>query len=490
VNTQIIYKLLSLVLLALTGAFCMCVLAGWIWGESLTDQSMQGFLITIAISIGLSSIFHLLGRKGEIKLFRREALCAIGVSWILATIVGSIPYILIVEDCHFSDALFECSSGLTTTGATAFPNFYEFPKSLLFWRSLSQWVGGLGVVVFFVALLSSLGAGAKILFSNESSGTSSDFDSGRIQQGAFILMLYYVGLSILCMIAYKLGGMNWFQAVNHGMTTVATGGFSTESLSMEQFNSPRLEWISIVFMAVSGTTFVFVIRLLRGRATSLRQNHEVYWFYGILLVSTALLVLYLVELTGDYPSWDMLRTAAFQSVSIMTTTGYSSANFDQWLPPAKMLLIILMIIGGCSGSTSGGVKVVRIIIAFRAAIRSIVQSFRPNVTLPIRMGGQLMGERAINSVTVFLMLMITLQVSAMLFVSANEPHLSFLGTFSSVQATLFNIGPGFGAVGPAENFHFLRASTKVFLSFLMILGRLELYAVLVLFSPSFWKRFS
>lgn len=489
-NTSIIYKLLSLVLLALTGAFGLCMCAGWGWGESLQDKSMQGFLYTIGISVALAALFHMLGRKGELKLFRREALCAIGVSWILATLVGALPYLVIVEGCDFSDALFESSSGLTTTGATAFPNFHEFPKSLLFWRSLSQWVGGLGVVVFFVALLSSLGAGAKILFSNESSGTSSDFDNGRIQRGAFILMIYYLAISGICTLAYKLAGMDWFQAVNHSMTTIATGGFSTEPMSMEQFQSPLIEWISIFFMTLSGTTFVYVLRLLRGRTEVLKQNNEVYWFYCTLIISTGLLTLYLIELTGNLPDHNMVRMAAFQAVSIMTTTGYSTANFDEWIPAAKMLLIIIMIVGGCSGSTSGGVKVVRIVIAFRAAIRSIVHSFRPNVTLPMRMSGQLLSERAIHSVTVFLMLMVSLQVFAMLFVSANEPQLSFLGTFSCVQATLFNIGPGFDAVGPTQNFQFLRASTKIFLSILMILGRLELYAVLVLFSPSLWKRFS
>ena len=489
-NTAIIYKLLSMVLLALCGAFGSCIVAGLVMGENLGDPSLEAFEITILFSLGLAGIFWILGRTGETKLFRREAMCAIGLSWILATLVGALPYALIVEDCDLSDALFESASGLTTTGATAFWNFYDFPASLLFWRSLSQWVGGLGVVVFFVAVLSSLGAGAKILFTNESSATSADFDQGRVQQGAFALMIYYLGLSLLCMLAYKAGGMDWFQAINHSMTTVATGGFSTEATSIEEFNSPLIEWIAIVFMALSATTFLFVIRLFRGQTRILKQNHEVYWFYGFLLTSTALLTLYLVELTGELPSHDSIRTAAFQATSILTTTGYASTDFDTWLPPAKMLLMILMFIGGCSGSTCGGVKVVRFVVALRSALRSVTHAFRPNVTIPMRMSGQNLSERAIFGVTLFLMLMAALQILSMLFVSAMEPNLSFLGVFSCVQATLLNIGPGFEAVGPTENFHFLRASTKTFLSLLMILGRLELYAVLVLFAPSVWKRFS
>lgn len=490
-NTAIIYKLLSMVLLALCAAFVSCIGVGLLMGESFGDRSIMAFETTIGISVLLALLFYVLGRKGEAKhLYRREALCAIGLSWILATLVGAIPYVLTVEHCDISDAIFESSSGLTTTGATAFWNFYEFPSSLLFWRSLSQWVGGLGVVVFFVAILSSLGAGAKILFSNESSGTSADFDQGRVQHGAFVLLIYYLIISAACLLSYRLAGMDWFQAINHCMTTVATGGFSTEAGSIEDFNSPLIEWISIVFMALSATTFLFVIRLFRGQTHILRQNNEVYWFYSILLISTGLLTLYLVELTGALPGHDSIRMAAFQAVSIMTTTGYSSTDFDSWLSPAKMLLIVLMFIGGCSGSTGGGVKVVRIAVALRAALRSVIHAFRPNMTISMRMSGQNLSERTLHNVTLFLMLMGALQILAMLFLSAMEPELSFLSVFSCVQATLFNIGPGFEAVGPTENFHFLRASSKTFLSLLMILGRLELYAVMVLFAPSVWKRYS
>ncbi|MEM8867694.1 MAG: TrkH family potassium uptake protein [Verrucomicrobiota bacterium] len=489
-NAAIIYKLMSLAMFALSGAFGLCIAVGFINGEQLSDDSIKAFLTTVAFTGALGVGFHLLGKRGVAKIFRREALCAIGLSWILSTLVGALPYVLTVEGCDLSDAIFESSSGLTTTGATAFSNFAEFPKSLLFWRSLSQWVGGLGVVVLFVALLTSLGAGAKILFTNESSGASGDFESGRIQNGAFRLMLVYVGITASCTIAYKLAGMNWFQAINHAMTTAATGGFSTEPNSIEQFQSPLIEWIAIFFMALSGTTFVVVIRLFMQRSLAIRQSREVWWFYGILAGATALLTLYLVELTGELPSHDSIRMAAFQAVSIMTTTGYSSVDFDAWLPPAKMLLVILMFIGGCSGSTAGGVKVVRVIVALRAAGRSIVHAFRPNIAMPIRMGGQLLSERAIQSIIIFLMLMVSLQIISMLFLSAMEPDLSFLGVFSCVQATLFNIGPGFEAVGPTENFHFLRAPTKLYLSLLMTLGRLELYAVMVLFVPSVWRRFS
>ncbi|MGC6455539.1 MAG: TrkH family potassium uptake protein [Coraliomargaritaceae bacterium] len=482
--------MLGKVLLVLAGAFSLCILVGLLNGEALFEnRSCQAFLICVVVSLLLSGLFHYLGRNSRDRMFRREALCLIGLSWLLATFIGAIPYLLIVEDCSFSDAVFECSSGLTTTGATAFNHFHEFPASLLFWRSLSQWMGGLGVVVFFVALLSSLGAGAKILFSSESSGSAADFDQGRIQHGAVILMLYYLAISSVCAIAYKLAGMTWFQAVNHSMTTIATGGFSTEAESIKHFQSPLIEWIAILFMALSATTFLFVIRVFSRRWHLLRNGQEVYWFYAILLGSTLLLTIYLVELTGQLPTADSLRTALFQAVSIMTTTGYASTDFETWLPPAKMLLITLMFIGGCSGSTAGGVKVIRILIAMRGSLRSVAHAMRPNLTLSMRMGGKPLRESAVQNVVIFLMLMIVLQILSMLFVSANEPELTFLSTFSCVQATLFNIGPGFDQVGPYDNFHFLRGSTKLYLSLLMTLGRLELYAVLVLFTPMAWRKF-
>ena len=476
-------------MLALACAFVLCMCTGIYLGESIYDSSVRAFLITNVITISLAVLFHLLGRRGKTKLFRREALCAIGLSWVLAIIIGALPYTL-TTDCDLSDAIFESASGLTTTGATAYANFAEFPKSLLLWRSLSQWVGGLGVVVFFVAVLSSLGAGAKILFSNESSGTSTDFDHGRIQSGAFYLMIFYLGVSLACMCAYKIAGMDWFQAVNHAMTTVATGGFSTETASIKHFQNPAIEWVAIIFMTLSATTFIYMIRLIRGQTHMMRQSSEVYWFYGILATSIGLLTLYLVELTGKIPDHDLIRSATFQAVSIMTTTGYTSADFNQWLPPAKMLLMILMFVGGCSGSTAGGVKVIRIVIALRAAVRSVALSFRPNITIPMRTGGQYLSERAIHNVILFLLLLVALQIFSMLFVSTLEPELEFISVFSCVQATLFNIGPGFDAIGPSENFHFLRPTTKIYLSLLMVLGRLELFAVMVLFIPSVWRRFS
>lgn len=460
-------------------------------GEALTAPSIQSFVYCIVGTLLLSASLHWLSGRGDRKFFRREALCAIGVTWILCTLIGAVPYYLIVDGCSPAAAIFEAASGLTTTGATNFAHFDEFPPSLLFWRSLSQWVGGLGVVVFFVALLSSLGAGAKILFTNESSATSADFDQGRIQSGALQLVLYYLVLSALCIGAYQLAGMSWFQAINHGMTTIATGGFSTESNSIEAFNSPCIEWICIGFMLLGGTTFFHAIRLIKGRPPAWKQWDEVLTFYSLVVVASCAFAWILVQ--DPDPTVALLptlRSALFQAVSILTTTGYSSTDFNHWQLSAQLLLLGLMVVGGCSGSTSGGIKIIRIMIAVRTLIRSISLAFRPNLTLPMRSGGSILAAQAINAITTFILLMVSLQMLVALIVAIIEPNLSFMTLYSATQACLYNIGPGLDAVGPSQNYGFFSQVTKLLFALVMILGRLELYAVMVLFVPSFWRRYA
>ena len=377
-NTAIIYRLLSMVLVALAAAFAVCGGAGLLSGETISDRAPRAFALSILITLFLAAVAYWLARQGTAKLFRREALCTIGLSWILATLVGAIPYILIVKDCSIADAIFESCSGITTTGATAFPEFHEFPKSLLYWRSLSQWIGGLGVVVFFVAILSSLGAGAKILFSNESSARSSDFEEGRVQRGAFHLMLYYFGLTLACLFAYRLGGMNWFQAINHAMTTVATGGFSTEPLSIGQFNSPLIEYTTIIFMILAGTNFTLLYLVLLRRAGKIFQDVEFRTYLGIILVVTSAVIFFGMRADdGGFDSFgNSARYGLFQVVSILTTTGYGTADFNGWNNFGRGILLLLMFVGGCAGSTGGGMKVIRHILFYKILRLEIEKAHR------------------------------------------------------------------------------------------------------------------
>nr|WP_234043825.1 TrkH family potassium uptake protein [Cerasicoccus arenae] len=425
-------------------------------------------------------------------MFRKEALATIGLGWILASLLGAIPYYLILPDSTFADGVFESASGFTTTGASVYGDLSIFPRGLLFWRCLSQWIGGLGVVVFFVAILSFLGAGAKILYSHESSGTSTDIESGRIQQGVLQILYLYLALSAACALILRALGMSWYDAVCHMFATLSTGGFGVYNSSLGAFPSPAIQWTVIVFMALGGTSFFVLLRVMQGRFRALFTNTEVIAYYSIIGISTLMLTLMLMtELGHGATDWEAsLRAAAFQTVSIMTTTGFSTVDYQQWLPVGHMLLLFLMVIGGCSGSTGGGAKVVRIVVAFKVCRLQIEKAYRTRVVRPLHINGKVLDKDDQDSIVTWLLLLFLVLTGGIMIVALLEHSLGFTAQVTSVFACLFNIGPGLAEVGPTQNYGFLREPTKLVLSLLMILGRLELYAVLVLFSPALWKRFS
>ena len=491
-NIKIIQKLLSLVYFALASAFLLCLFGGLWLGEPFESQSVKGFIKSILIVLIMAIALRQCSRahSKQSSFFRREALCTIGLSWLSTSLFGALPFYFGIDNCSFVDAVFESTSGLTTTGATIFSDFSDLSYSMFLWRSLSQWIGGLGVLVFFVAILTSLGAGAKILFSNESSATASDFEQGRIQDGVIKLLVFYLSLTGLCFFAYKLAGMNWFDAVNHAMTTIATGGYSTHSESFAHFNNLKIELVSVCFMLISATTFIFLIRILEGSKDVLKKGTEVYAFYVLTIISTSLIAFSISQTTIEAINFNGLRHALFQTVSIITTTGYTSGNYDLWTPLAKIILMFLMVVGGCSGSTSGGLKIIRVIIAFKAIFKTIVQTYRPNKTIITRFGSKTLSDAFVQNILLYILFIFTIQGVSVIILSFLEPSLNLISLFSVAQSSLYNIGPGFEAIGPTQDFGFLNAQTKLFLSFLMILGRLEIYALVVLFIPNIWKRYS
>lgn len=448
-----------------------------------------GFGYSFGVALLLGMLLLLLGRKKEKTFFKKEALAVIGLGWISASLVGALPYLFIVPDCSYADAFFEAASGLSTTGASIFGQFEHFPKSLLFWRSLSQWIGGMGVVVFFIAILSFLGAGGKILYSNEASASAADLDSPRIQSGVIRIGVLYLGLSVLCMLAFKLGGMTTFDAINHTFTTLSTGGFSTLEASFGGFNSPLLEWMAILFMILGGTSFLWILFVINRSWRNVRTHTEVLGYFGIITLATSLTTV--VIFSDGYTNWnDAIRTSMFQVVSVMTTTGFTTADFSEWHLLAQVILMALMAVGGCSGSTAGGLKVTRIQVGLKAARRMIASSFSKRVIRPITMNGRVLNKISREEVVTYLLLSVWVIFFSVPLLALLEPELSYLGSYSAVLACFFNIGPGMAEFGPTQNFGFLHDSTKYLLSFLMIIGRLELYAILALFLPSFWKRFS
>ncbi len=490
-NYRIISKLLSVIVATLAVAFLICLGMGQVFDTTVREDGVfDEWLVCTAGTAALALIFMLLGRGSGNKLLRKEALTVIGVGWILASLIGAMPFYLIMEEATLADAIFETASGLTTTGATVFSNVESFPTSLLFWRCLSQWIGGLGVVVFFVALLSSLGAGAKILFSHESSGHSADIDSGRVQHGVMQIMLMYLGLSTACAVAYHLGGMDWYDALCHMFTTVSTGGFGTYNSSVAAFQSPTLEWLVIIFMALGGTSFFVMLRIAKGDMRFVFKNTEFIYYYVTMGVFSVLLTLILLAegIVGDVG--EAFRQSTFQAVSLMTSTGFTTVDYQLWPNVAHTLLLTAMIIGGCSGSTAGGTKVVRFAVALKVCRQQIERAFRTRVVRPLYMNGRVLDKEDQENVINYVLLLSIVCFASLPILALLQHQLSFEGGFSAMLACLFNVGPGFNEVGPTLNYSYFSEPAKLFLALLMIMGRLELYAVLVLFTPSLWKRFS
>ena len=489
-NLRIIFRLQGVIVFTLAIAFLVCFGVS-LFPSPITSETAaeRGFLTCAALALAISLGLILAGRGCPPRMFRREALCVIGTGWIVATLVGALPYVIIDKNLGVIDAIFESASGLTTTGASIYSNVEVLPHSLLFWRALSQWIGGMGVVVFFVAILGFLGAGGKILYSNEASGSTADFDEPRVQSAVLHLWLVYLGLSALCAIVFWAGGMGVYDALCHMFATVSTGGFSTRNSSMGAFDSPVLEWSTTVFMIVSGTSFVLLARAARGHFDMIRRNSEAKAFVLILLISSVAIAVFLLT-QGATTDWHKaFRDSAFQVASIMTTTGFATDDYDFWPTFPKVLLLVLMIIGGISASTAGGVKLGRVVIAWKVVLRGIEKEFRPRVVRLVRINGKPVDDEAVRDVLIFLVLVSLLCVIAVPVTSAFEPNLSVQASVSSVFASLFNIGPALGELGPTDNYSGLHDYTKVMLSMLMIMGRLELYAVLVLFSPQLWRNF-
>ena len=487
-NYSIIFKILSMVFAIMAGAFSVCAGVSVLYADNtLEGEAMPSWICVIALSLMLALAFYIPSRNAPTKLFKKEAMCIIGLAWTLASLVGALPYVLIL-DCPFSEAFFESTSGLTTTGASVFGDFSAFPHSLMFWRCLSHWIGGLGVVVFFVAILSFLGFGGRILYAHEASANSGGgMETERIQSGAMRILEVYTAISVICFITFKLCGMGWFDGICHMFSTVSTGGFSVYEDSIAHYDSRLIDWAVIIFMFIGGVSFTAIILAVEFRHKKLAQNTE-FWTYLGIIIFASLIICALI--CSTQPSlFDAFTHSVFQTVSIMTTTGLASAPYQQWLPAAHIVLFILMIIGGCAGSTSGGLKVSRALASFKILLRDIEKSFRPRVVRTVTLNGKSLDESDKNSILSFVVLYSFIAIVAFLIFTIFEPNASIITCITGILSALSNVGPGFGDIGPDKTYAFMADHTKIFLAVLMIMGRLEFYAVLVLFMPSLWKKF-
>jgi len=465
-------------------------------------EVVRGFLVAALVAAGLGVVL-MVGARGSLRtpegrptFFLREGLAVVALAWLLAGVVGATPFLLAGATDSWNKALFESVSGFTTTGATIFTaeEVDRLPMGVAFWRALTHWVGGIGIVVLFVALLPT---GGRSLFRSE----AREAEGARVHDAALALVRIYVGLTGAHVIALWLAGVGLFDSITHAFSTMATGGFSNHGASVAFFGSPLVEGIVIVFMILAGTNFAFWRELLshgpRRGFERIRRSTELRLYLGLLAGGSLFLTLVLWFWGGsngaegvdlpDYSSFLLcLRHATFNLVSIQTCTGYATADFDRWPDTCRFLLMTLAFVGGCAGSTAGGIKVVRLAVIARASIAAVRSFARPRAVVRVSLDGENLDDSSVSSVARYVILWILAAICGSLALTVCGVGLTEAVT--SVVSCLNNVGPGLGAVGPAGDYGHLSGAARLVLCVVMIAGRLEFYALIALFLPDLWRR--
>ncbi len=454
-------------------------------------RDRPAFVASFAVGLLISFLLFRAGKRRADyeELGIREAISVVGFSWIIASAVGALPYLFSGVTATYTDAFFETMSGFTTTGATVLANVEGAPRGILLWRSLTHWIGGMGIIVLSLAVLPFLGVGGMELYKAEVPGPTPEKITPRVQQTALYLWEVYVLLTALQTALLLAGGMGFFDALNHSFATIATGGFSTKNASVGHFGSAYFEWVITLFMFLSGVNFSLHFLMLTGRARSVLRDEELRGYTALAIAASVVIACFLLGQGFFDRAEPALRAAAFQVVSLMTTTGFVTANYDLWPEFTRFLLFLLMVVGACAGSTGGGCKVVRFQLLGRQIHAEIRSLLHPRAIVNTRVNGQVVSSRSLSSVTAFFMLYIVIMVFSTLAITAfGHPRLDFVTSLSGVVACLSNVGPGLASLGPAETFAWLPGGVKWILSFCMLAGRLELFAVVLLFVPGTWTR--
>ena len=481
-NWQIIVPVVSGALLAvglgLTACFAVAVAGGD--GASLAFGAPAAAILPLAV-LGVASA----RRLRSMPLRARDGFFAVTMAWVAAAAAGALPFLLHGTFDAPEDAFFESMSGFTTTGATLLHRIESQPDAILLWRSLTQWLGGVGIVVLVVAIAPATGLASQRVFYAETSGVTAERLTPRIADTAKIIWAIYLTLTSLGFAAYWLAGMSPWDALNHVFTSVATAGFSTRTASIAAFDSLAVELVAITLMAAAGVNFAFYWRAMRGRDRLWPQAAEVRAYFLILAGGTAVVTVGLV--LSDYAGGAAraLRDAAFTVVSLVTTTGYTTADFDEWPDSLRVTLLALMFVGGCAGSTAGGLKVIRVMLLAKAAGQEVQRQLQPKAVQVLRTRGRVFSEEIRRGVFAFFAIYMTVFAAGTLVMAAFG--LDPVTAASSVITTLNCVGPGFGEVGAAENFTAVPEGGRWVLSALMLIGRLEIFTVLVLFTPAFWR---
>lgn len=439
------------------------------------------------ISAACGFLFRILAPKSSTnELKRKDGYLIVSLGWVSMSFLGSLPYILSGAIPDLAGAFFETMSGFSTTGATVLTDIEAVPKGVLYWRSLTQWIGGMGIIVLAVAILPLLGVGGMQLFVAEAPGISPDKLQPRIKETAKRLWAIYVGLTVLDLLLLWVGGMSFYEAINHSFTSMASGGFSTKNASVAHYSSPFIHYVLIVFMFLAGTNFTMLYFGLHGNFRKIVKNEE-FRLYFILCVASGFIIGTIIFTMGYGTFEESVRASLFQVISIVTTTGYVIYDYTGWTPLVTVLFFLFMFVGASAGSTAGGVKLVRHILLIKTAILEFKRLIHPNAVLPVRYNGKTVSGDITFNVLAFIMIYILIFCLGFLIVSAFG--IDFVTAIGAVAATLGNVGPAIGNVGPVDNFGHLPDGVKWVLSFLMLIGRLELFTVMILFTPYFWKKF-
>lgn len=483
-NFKLVLRVVSILLLIVS--FFMAAPVGFAlyYGET---EIIPSFLIPAGGALIFFAAVQLFTRKSSTRILStKDGFLLVALSWISSSLLGALPFYLSGAIPGFADAYFETMSGFTTTGASILTEIESLPKGLLFWRSLTHWLGGMGIVVLTVAIFPLLGIGGLQLLKAEAPGPTVDKITPKITETAKILWFLYISLSAAETVLLLFGGMDLFDALTHTFGTMATGGFSPKNSSVGFYSSPYIHWVITIFMVMAGVNFTLYYRLIAADFRFLRRNTELKAY--LLIFAAATLIITLSLNAGTYSSLsESLRYAGFQAASILTTTGYATADFAQWPAVAKAVLFILMFIGGCSGSTGGGIKVIRIVTLFKQGLNEMRYLLRPRGIFNIRIDGEIIKKNIVYAISGFVMLYFFLLFLTTFAVAAAGNDL--LTSLTTALATVGNIGPGFGKIGPALNYAFFPDALKWYLSFAMMAGRLEVYTILIVLTPNFWKRF-
>ena len=485
INFKIIGRFLGFVIMIIGAFMLLPVIISVIYG----DHEYSTFLISSAICLILGSALSFFIKPDLSKIRKREGYLIVALSWIAMCLLGALPYIIERPEMTIINSIFESSSGFTTTGATIFNDIESLPYGLLFWRSLTQWIGGMGIIVFTVAIFPLLGIGGVELFVAEAPGPQTDKIQPRIKEVAKRLWLIYVGLTIvLCGILYFISGMNFFDALNHALTTISTGGFSTKNASMAHFSSPWSQYPVLLFMFIGGMNYTVIYYLLKGRVRRAWRSDELKT-YVLFLLGTLLLVLSFLGFQLDGSFEKAFREVLFQIVSLVTTTGFVTADYTAWGHTYSLIFFGLLFVGACAGSTSGGIKIIRHLVFFKSALLEFKRLLHPRAYIRLKVDGGIVPGRITTHILVFLLCYLFLLVIGSLVMSliVDEQNMPFLTTIGSVATCLGNIGPAIGSVGPVNNFAHIPDIGKLFLSALMVIGRLEVFTVLIILTPYFWK---